>query len=178
MARDTESSNAAQLGSSLPRTEPHWVEVAVGVVFRSSGGAVEFLIARRHAEAIRGGLWEFPGGKIEPGELPAKAALREVEEEVGIGASGIAAPPVPLVVVEQVDPELVREKRIRLHAFLVAVGGEVGGEVCAAAEAEPSGSREVRWVSIEALDRFEWPKANVAIIAAIRERFPHRPEWG
>ena len=48
----------------------------------------------------------------------------------------------------------------------------------AAAEADPSGSREVRWVSIEALDRFEWPKANVAIIAAIRERFPHRPEWG
>ena len=170
MSTDAESSNAPPRRESVPRPSPPWVDVAVAVVFRRVGGEAEFLIARRHAEAIRGGLWEFPGGKIDPGEVAAEAALREVEEEVGIGAAGIEAPPVPLVVVEHADPEIVREKCIRLHAFLVEARRE--------AEAHPIGSGEVRWVSVDALDRFDWPKANVAVIAAIRARFPHRAGTG
>lgn len=42
------------------------------------------LMARRRAGAQHGGLWEFPGGKIEPGERPEAALVREIAEELGI----------------------------------------------------------------------------------------------
>ena len=42
------------------------------------------LMHRRRLDSMHGGLWEFPGGKIEPGESPESAALREIEEELGV----------------------------------------------------------------------------------------------
>lgn len=44
-----------------------------------------FLIARRPADKMHGGLWEFPGGKIHPGETPQQALHREFAEELDIG---------------------------------------------------------------------------------------------
>lgn len=140
-----------------------WVEVAVAVVFRRVAGAVQLLIARRHATAVRGGLWEFPGGKIEPGEAAVAAALREVEEEVGLGAAEVLGPPRGIVVVAHTDPTVVREKSVRLHAFLV--------EVRADAHARALGSGEVRWIGVAELESFEWPPANAAINEAIRSEF-------
>lgn len=142
------------------------VEVAVVVVFRRRGGQVELLVARRHRDAIRGGLWEFPGGKIEPGEASEAAALREVEEEVGIGGAAVVGRPAPLIVVAHRDPEVRREKSIRLHAFLL--------EVAADAEARALGSHEVRWISVDQLCDFEWPKANAPINEAVRATFQPR----
>lgn len=137
-----------------------WVEVAVAVVFRRRGGAVELLVARRHADAVRGGLWEFPGGKIEPGEAAQEAALREVEEEVGLKADQLAGPPLALAISADSDPTEVREKSVRLHAFLV--------EVHADAVASALASKEVRWIAVADLNRLEWPRANAAINEAIR----------
>ncbi len=42
------------------------------------------LLAQRPANKSMGGLWEFPGGKVEPGELPEEAVIRELHEELGI----------------------------------------------------------------------------------------------
>ncbi len=42
------------------------------------------LISRRPADKLQGGLWEFPGGKLEPGETPEAALIREIREELGI----------------------------------------------------------------------------------------------
>ena len=42
------------------------------------------LIAQRPADKAMGGLWEFPGGKVEPGESPEEAVIRELAEELGI----------------------------------------------------------------------------------------------
>jgi len=55
------------------------VRVVAAVVRR--GGQI--LISRRHAHAERGGQWEFPGGKVEPGEGEPEALRREIREELG-----------------------------------------------------------------------------------------------
>lgn len=57
------------------------VEVAAGVIFRGDGA---FLLGRRAPGGFYPGFWEFPGGKVEPGETPAQALVRELREELGI----------------------------------------------------------------------------------------------
>jgi 8-oxo-dGTP diphosphatase len=56
------------------------VEVAAGLVFRDG----KLLITQRQAQAHCGGLWEFPGGKREPGESFEACLCRELREELGI----------------------------------------------------------------------------------------------
>ncbi|MCE5325027.1 MAG: A/G-specific adenine glycosylase [Planctomycetaceae bacterium] len=62
---------------------PHY-RVAVGIVHGKAANAGRILMAKRKADALLGGLWEFPGGKIKRGEKPADAAAREIREEIGI----------------------------------------------------------------------------------------------
>ena len=57
------------------------VHVAAAVIRDPSG---KILIARRADTQHQGGLWEFPGGKVEPGETPEAALIRELREELGI----------------------------------------------------------------------------------------------
>src|SRR6266850_1662610 len=56
------------------------IEVAAGLVFRDG----QLLITQRHADAHVGGVWEFPGGKREPGEGFEDCLVRELREELGI----------------------------------------------------------------------------------------------
>ncbi len=62
--------------------ETHRVHV-VAAVIRDRVGRV--LLARRPPGGPHGGLWEFPGGKVEPGETPEAALAREIREELGVG---------------------------------------------------------------------------------------------
>jgi 8-oxo-dGTP diphosphatase len=57
------------------------VEVAAAVIYNSAG---EFLLAQRPAGKVYAGYWEFPGGKVEPGESAADALKRELHEELGL----------------------------------------------------------------------------------------------
>ncbi len=57
------------------------IEVAVGVLLQPNG---EFLLTSRPAGKVYAGYWEFPGGKVEPGESVAQALGRELQEELGI----------------------------------------------------------------------------------------------
>jgi 8-oxo-dGTP diphosphatase len=84
------------------------VDVAVNVV-RSKDGRV--LLAERTPRQIAAGFWELPGGKVDPGETPAEAAVRELAEEIGIAAQGFR----PWIVYEHAFPR----KRVRLHFFYV-----------------------------------------------------------
>ncbi|MDH3427947.1 MAG: NUDIX domain-containing protein, partial [Gemmatimonadota bacterium] len=58
---------------------PHH-DIAVALIWDSG----RLFIQRRPVDGLLGGLWEFPGGKVEPGESPRQAAVREVVEETGM----------------------------------------------------------------------------------------------
>ena len=58
------------------------VEVAAAVMLRADGR--EFLLAQRPEGKVYAGYWEFPGGKVEPGESVRQALIRELQEELGI----------------------------------------------------------------------------------------------
>jgi 8-oxo-dGTP diphosphatase len=62
------------------------VRVAAGVCFRDG----EILLTRRPPGGEHGLLWEFPGGKIEPGETPEQALVREIREELGVDCEALA----------------------------------------------------------------------------------------
>jgi 8-oxo-dGTP diphosphatase len=70
--------------ASLPReggADRQVVEVAVGVLIRADG---QFLLTSRPPGKVYEGYWEFPGGKLEPGESVEAALRRELHEEIGI----------------------------------------------------------------------------------------------
>ena len=56
------------------------IDVAAGILWRDG----RFLAAQRPPGSIQEGFWEFPGGKVEPGESPAEALIRELQEELGV----------------------------------------------------------------------------------------------
>ncbi|RZK03755.1 MAG: (deoxy)nucleoside triphosphate pyrophosphohydrolase [Novosphingobium sp.] len=64
--------------------------VAVALV----DGEGRILLQRRRRGSEHGGLWEFPGGKVEPGESPQGAAVREIEEELGLRLEAARLEPV------------------------------------------------------------------------------------
>ncbi len=64
----------------IRKRTPHY-DVTAAVIWREPG---VFLIARRNAEGLLGGLWEFPGGKVEPGESLEDCLRREIREELGV----------------------------------------------------------------------------------------------
>lgn len=71
------------MNNAAPPTQPQpgkRVEVAVGILLRGD----QFLLGTRPAGKPYAGYWEFPGGKIEPGETVAQALLREFDEELGV----------------------------------------------------------------------------------------------
>lgn len=61
------------------------IEVAAAVILRADGS--EFLLAQRPQGKVYAGYWEFPGGKVEPGETVRAALHRELREELGISVS-------------------------------------------------------------------------------------------
>jgi len=74
--------SSAELSGGSP------VDVAAAILTRPDGS---FLLAQRPESKVYSGYWEFPGGKVEPGEPVARALARELDEELGI-AVGLAYP--------------------------------------------------------------------------------------
>lgn len=132
----------------MPSTEPKKrIHVAVGVIVNKQR---EILIALRPDHVHQGGLWEFPGGKVEPGEQVEQALARELREELDISVSGCR----PLVEIAHDYPD----KQVLLDVWWVD-----------AFEGKPRGSegQPVRWVAGEFLAEYAFPEANVPILKAV-----------
>ena len=125
------------------------VDIALVVPVRDG----RVLVARRAEDAHQGGTWEFPGGKVEPGEEPLAAARRELHEECGLTADGLE----PLAVFFHEYPD----RALRFHVFIAR---DPAGDVSI------DGGRESSWCTFAELQRLEMPEANASILGALRWR--------
>ena len=123
------------------------IEVAAAVIQRPDGA---FLLAQRPAGKVYAGWWEFPGGKVEPGEHPEAALVREVREELGC------------------DVEVDRIHEVVFHAYpdfdlymLVYASRITGGEPRAIQVAE------VAWVEAKRLPELDLLPADYPLARAL-----------
>lgn len=125
---------------------PHH-DIVVAVIAKRG----RYLIGRRPPDAMLGGLWELPGGKIEPGETHAQALVREIREECGLEVS----------VGEKVTAveHAYSHFTITLHAYRCeVVAGRVGARW----------HDELRWIPRSRLEDYAWPAANRKVLGLLR----------
>lgn len=128
--------------------KPHH-QIGVGIV---ENEREEVLIALRPDDVMLGGLWEFPGGKQEEDEPVETTVVRELREELGVDVA-ITAPFMKL-------DHAYSHFKITLHAFRCEL---ISGEP------RPKSSREIRWVPIDRLGEYPFPKANRRLTEKLME---------
>ncbi|GFE68664.1 A/G-specific adenine glycosylase [Chroococcus sp. FPU101] len=146
--------NHQGIQNQIPMTEtaapiPH-KKIGVAVIYNEQG---QILIDRRPAKGLLGGLWEFPGGKIEENETVEECIKREIKEEIDLEI--------------EVNDLLMTVDHAYTH-FRVTL--YVYNCRYLAGEARPIECDEIRWVTIDELEQFPFPKANLKIIKALKER--------
>jgi len=123
------------------------VHVAVAVIINGDG---HILIAKRSEHVHQGGLWEFPGGKVEAGENLEAALARELFEELGIKLLTCQ----PLLEIHHDYPD----KLVFLDVWSVTdFSGDAYGRE----------QQAVRWVAPESLCEYDFPEANQPILSAL-----------
>ena len=122
------------------------VHVAVAVIV-DQNDSNKILIAKRPDHVHKGGLWEFPGGKVEQGEHVFEALARELEEELAI----FVLQAEPLINIQHDYPE----KSVLLDVWKVT---EFSGN------AKGNEGQAIEWVSVSQLNEYSFPEANNLII--------------
>ena len=112
------------------------------------GGRV--LACRRTAPPAAAGRWEFPGGKVEPGESPDDALVRELREELGVEAS----------VTAWLDGAAAIGDTHELRVAVVAIDGDP----------EPVEHDAIRWLGPAELDDVDWLEPDQPFLAELAER--------
>jgi 8-oxo-dGTP diphosphatase len=133
----------------IRRDKPH-IQVAAGLIWRDG----KILITKRPDGRHLSGLWEFPGGKQEPGEDLQRCLEREIREELGVE---IKADDRFMTVHYEYET-----KRITLHVFH-----------CIGLKGQPEAleGQETRWVSPKELPEFRFPPPDLEVIEALQRTF-------
>jgi len=130
------------------------IQVTAAIIIRED----KFLIARRNRHKHMGGRWEFPGGKIKPGETPEACLGRELEEEFGIRVS-----------IRQFFHRQIHhypEKSIELISFFV---DWPGGEMVL------TDHEEIRWITPAESAGYRFADADIPIVRKLLTHFPGAP---
>jgi len=121
--------------------------VVAGVVYHEG----RMLITQRKPDGLLGGLWEFPGGKIQDGETPADACLREIREETGVSA--------------RIESHLCQVKHAYTHFKIhmqVFICRAVSGAV------RLNGPVDFRWITPDEMDLYPFPGANHKFLGLLK----------
>lgn len=123
------------------------LEVSAGLIFHNG----KLLITQRNTNAHLGGLWEFPGGKLEPHETFEQCLVREIREELGIEIS-----------VDELFEEITHayaEKTVHLKFFICKL---ISGEP------QPLGCAAFKWIEKSELRDFEFPAADARLLEKLK----------
>lgn len=123
------------------------IEVSAGLVFRSG----KLLITQRHADAHLGGLWEFPGGKREPGETFEQCLVRELREELGVE--------VVVGALFETVTHAYPERTVLLNFFLCRLPQ---------GEPQPLDCAAVKWVNHYELAAHDFPAADAGLLQKLQ----------
>ena len=104
----------------------------------------QFLVGPRPASSDLGGLWEFPGGKVEAGETPADAAIRECREETGVRLDNVQ--------------RIARHRHAYVHATLDLAF--FYARLNRSAAPKPP----YRWVTRQELSKLSFPEGNAPVL--------------
>ena len=125
--------------------------VVGGVIVDRLESPRQVLAARRTGPPTLRGRWEFPGGKVEPGEMPEDARTRELQEELGIGVAlggEFLAP--------QGDPWPISDRlEMRLWFAIVAQGDPIASD----------SHDELKWLDADSLESVNWLDADRQVLA-------------
>lgn len=127
------------------------IQVVAGIIVKNTAGNErQVLLAKRNAKQHQGGLWEFPGGKVDTHEDHFSALQRELQEELGITIQN-----------SQFFQEIkfdYSDKQVALNFYLISeyTGNEHG------AEGQP-----LEWVRLSELKNYSFPEANRAIVGRL-----------
>lgn len=127
--------------------QEHKVIVVLAAVIERDG---RILITQRPEHAHLGGLWEFPGGKCEPGETHTQCLERELHEELGVNA----VVGDELLVTDHAYPE----RTVRLHFRRCTIEGDPVARL----------GQAMRWIRREDLDAVEFPPADRELVEKLK----------
>ncbi len=133
---------------SLTRKKPVAIEMACGVIRRGN----QFFIQKREADDVWGNLWEFPGGRLEKGETPAQAVMREFQEETEWQIDN-------LVEIGSVQHSYMHY-RVTLYGFFCDL------KVGSSKEPILHAAQDCKWVTRAGLAEFAFPAGHRKLISA------------
>ena len=134
----------------LPKSAETSILLVVAAALVSADNRI--FVQQRAAQSQHGGLWEFPGGKVEHGETPAAALARELDEELGIDVFTEAMQPISFATEPQGGRQLV------LLLYLInAWHGEPRALTAAGA----------KWVSVDSLRALPMPPADRPLVQVL-----------
>jgi 8-oxo-dGTP diphosphatase len=131
--------------------------LVVAAALIDSGGRV--LLQQRAPHRSMPGLWEFPGGKVEPGETPEAALVRELEEELGVAVDAAVLNPLAFASDTLGDRRLV----LLLYSTRIWQG-----------EPQPLDASALRWATADEMRELPMPPADVPLVEAIDRLVPLR----